>query len=119
MHIVMIKLVSLEYRMSEDIHTLAYKRDVEEWLKQWTVANNFTPVCYAYEHITTEPITKADVQPMVDAAKDKLVAHHIKMLKRVFPEHTRIDRDYAEDFRFRFGVYVGESGEPLKYTPFA
>lgn len=52
---------------------------------------------------------------MAYAAKDKLVAHHIKMLKRVFPEHTKIDRDYSADFRFRFEVYAAESGEPLQY----
>lgn len=118
MHIVMTKLVGLDYRQNDDLHTLAYKRDIESWLKQWTVANNFTPVCTAYETVTGEEVTAHEVAPLVSAARYKLIAQHVRTLKRVFYEHTRVDRDYAEDFRFRFEVYVGENGEPLKYLPF-
>lgn len=118
MYIVMTKLVSLDYRVNEDLHTIAYKRDMESWLKQWTVANNFAPICYVYEHITTEPVVKADIQPLVDAAKAKLIAQHIATLRQVFPEHTKIEREYAEDFRFQFEIQFAKSGDPLKYMPF-
>lgn len=118
MYIVMTKLVSLEYRVNEDLHTISYKRDMESWLTHIAVANNFTPIGYVYEHITTEPITKDDIQPLVDAAKDKLIAKHIATLRQVFPEHTKVDRAYAEDFSFRFETLLAESGDHMKYMPF-
>ena len=119
MIIVMTKLVSLDYRVNEDVHTLAYKRDVESWLKQWTVGNNFTPVCHAYETVFSgSNVSKEEIAPLVNAAKATLTAQHLATLKRVFPEHTKTDRDYSEDFRFQFEVYTGKVGEPLKYMPF-
>lgn len=124
MQIVMIKLVSIDFLVDEDLHTLAYCRDVESWLKQWTVANNFTPICYAFESVlpndcATLSGTKAEIAPLVNAAKDTLVAQHIATLRRVLSAHTKIDRDYREDFQFRFEVCIGEQGKSMKYVPFA
>jgi hypothetical protein len=117
MIIVMTKLVRLEYRVNEDLHTLAYKRDIEQWMKQWTVANNFSPICHVYDD-SSRPATKEDYAPMVEAAKDALVARHVAILKKVFPEHTKIERNYAEDFRFAFEVSAAPPGVPLKHVPF-
>jgi hypothetical protein len=115
----MTKMVGLEYRVNEDLHTLAYKRDMEAWLKQWTVANNLLlSICYTHETVVGDEPSKAEIQPLFYAARDTLVAQHIDTLRRVFPEHTKIDRNYAEDFRFRFEVYMAESGKPMKYLPF-
>ena len=118
MIIVMTKLVRLEYRVNEDLHTLAYKRDIEQWMKQWTVENNFSPICYVYEPITGAQGTKEDYAPMVEHSKDLLVAQHIATLRNVFPQHTRIERNYSEDFRFAFEVSAAPPGVPLRYVPF-
>lgn len=118
MFIVMTKLASIEYKVNEDLHTIAYARDVKDWLKQWTVANNFMPICTVYEHIADDPITDNDVRPLVKAAQKRLIAQHIETLKKVFSNHTKIDRDYAEDFRFRFEVMMAKSGEPMQYKSY-
>ncbi len=111
MKLLMVTLKSIDYVERPDVHTISYAKRVKEWLSQWTVAANYTP-------IVTALVGDIAQNAIVSAAVDQFVAQHIGWLRsgNVLSELTQEDRDYHNDFRFVYEIYVAESGEPMKYN---
>jgi len=110
MTIVMTELKSVEFKINESLHTVAYSKAVPRWLENWSIQNNFTPICSIVE--------VGSRTTLFMAAKDacvKLIARHVELLKSALPEYTKEDRPYMDDFEFVFVIHAAESGEPMKY----
>lgn len=112
MKLIMVVLKSIDYVERPDVHTISYAKRVKEWLAQWTVAANYTPI------ITAAVGGNIAQNVIVAAAVDQFVAQHIGWLHsgNVLSELTQADRDYHNDFRFNYEVYVANSGEPMQYN---
>lgn len=113
MKIVMVKLKRINFKLNEAVHTYAYVRDIENWMKQWTVAANFNPICTAVPE-AMDFVSTSRLESIEKAAMAKFIAAHIESLNILFPQHTRVDRNYAEDFEFSFELYIANSGEMLE-----
>jgi hypothetical protein len=113
MKIVMVTLNRVTFKVDDDLHTIAYARDIKNWMSQWTVVNNFNPICTAVSE-SMDFLPTERLAAIKKAAISKFIAVHIERVKTLFPEHTKVDRDYSTDFGFNFSVFIADSGEMLE-----
>ena len=113
--IVMVTLKSISFAQDDYLHTVAYVRDVTDWMKQWTVANNFLPICTAVE-VPGDFIPAKEMETVLTNARTALVAQHLENLRSLFPLHTKVERDYSKDFDFSFDIYIADSGSLLAFA---
>ncbi len=107
--LVMVKMTAIEYKENEDLHTIGYSRAVKNWMSQWTVVNNFSPIVFISADEEESNALK------LSNAKRKMIDQHINTLKSVLSGHTKAVRYYEEDFVFRFEIYEAEEDTSMRY----
>lgn len=113
--IVTVTLKSISFVQDDYLHTVAYARDVKDWMKQWTVANNFLPICTAVE-VPGDFVPPKEMETVITNARTVLVAQHLENLHSLFPLHTKAEREYSKDFEFSFDIHIADNGGLLAFA---
>lgn len=99
-------LKSIEFRKRDDVQTVAYAREVPQWLGQWTVAANFNPY-----------LMNGRDSHDIKSAANLIVQDHMEALDSALGQHViRSKVSHANDFLFTYNVYVCEVGLSSKYV---